>query len=241
MLALAGSATALATGLGRGPGVPARAARGALRPFLWGLGGRPDGRGLGRRPAAAGARRGIGGGGGGRARCRACSSCWLAAGCSRGRDVARRPSSRRGGAPLAARLRGAARAQPARGLRDRHRVRVRHRGARAVRDPRDRAAEHPGGHERGDPDGGRGLRTRAAVLGGRAHERTAAGGRGGRLPRRRADRRAAAVLVRVRRRRDARARGRGARAAGVRPRRPGAGRGRVSGGAASCCCLLARL
>ena len=70
---------------------------------------------------------------------------------------------------------GAARAQRAGGPGDRHRLCVGHRRARPVRDPRDRAPEHPGGDEHGDPDGGRGLRARAAVLGGGADQRAAAG------------------------------------------------------------------
>ena len=81
---------------------------------------------------------------------------------------ARRRAQRGRGAALGARLRRPARAQPARGLRDRHGLRVGDGGAGAVRDPRDRAPERAGGHERGDPDGGRGLPARqqfwAAVL-----------------------------------------------------------------------------
>ena len=86
VLALAGSATALATGLGAVPVFLLGRRAEALRPFLWGATVGLMTRRLGGGPAAPGAGRGLGGRGGGRASPRAWRSCWPAAGCSSHRD-----------------------------------------------------------------------------------------------------------------------------------------------------------
>ena len=65
----------------------------------------------------------------------------------------RRRASRCWGAALLARVRRAPGAQPSRGLRDRERVRVGHRGPCALHLRGHRASEHPRGHKRRDSDG----------------------------------------------------------------------------------------
>ena len=79
------------------------------------------------------------------------------------------------------------RPQPAGGLRDRHRLCVRHRRPQPVRDPRDRRAERAGGNQRRDTTGRRRLQQVTPVLGCRRHERATAGRRARGIPAGRAD------------------------------------------------------
>ena len=214
LLVLAGSGTALATGLGAIPVFALGRRADALRPLLWGLAAgvmavasvvgllAPALDEGSTAAVAAGLLAGV------------AVPARRAATAGRPRRPRRRAARRRR-APLRARLRRAARPQPARGLRHRLGVRVRARGPRPVRAARDRAAEHPRGNHVRDPDAGCRLPAVAAVLGRRGDERAAAGRRRDRLHPRRGDREPAAGLVRVRRRGDARARRARARAAGL--------------------------
>ena len=182
VLALAGSGTALATGFGALPVSRLGEHAATIRPALWGmtvglmtvasvvgllLPALDEGSTA---SVAAGLRRGL---------------VFLLASRAAAEEArrARRAAERRGCASLGARVRRVARAQPARGLRDRHGVRVGDRGAWPLCDPRDRASERARGHQRRDPDGGGGLPPAPAVLGCGAHERAAAGRRARRLRR----------------------------------------------------------
>src|SRR5215212_5599199 len=143
VLALAGGATALATGLGAVPVflLGPRAER--LRPFLWGsavglmavasiVGLLLPAVGEGDDLAVARS--------GGRGRV----SAHLAAP-ARARRRTRRQAAWRRRPALDAGLRRAARAQPAGGIRDRDRVRLGHARPRALHRAGDRTAERPGG------------------------------------------------------------------------------------------------
>ena len=117
-------------------------------------------------------------------------------------------SSRRRSAPVGCSCSRASRAQPAGGLRDRNGLRVGDRGPALFIILAIALQNMPEGTSVAIPMAERRLRPHAAVLGGGAHERAAAGRRGRRISRRGGDQRPAAGLVRVRGRRDAGAGGR---------------------------------
>ena len=156
LLVLAGTGTALATGLGAIPVFALGRRADALRPLLWGLAAgvmavasvvgllAPALDEGSTAAVAAGLLAGV-------------AVPARRAATAGGPRRPRRRAARRRRAPLGARVRRAARPQPARGLRDRLGVRVRARGARPVRAARDRAAEHPRGNRVRDPDAGRRL------------------------------------------------------------------------------------
>ena len=166
VLALAGTGTALATGIGALPVSRLGARAAAIRPALWGLtvGLMTVASVVGlllpaldegsTTSVAAGLVTGI-------------AFLFATRGLLKRRDVHVGRLGRRS-ASLGARLRRVAGAQPARGLCDRDGVRLGDGGSRVVRDPRDRASERAGGNERRDPDGGRRLSAEPAVLGRRA-------------------------------------------------------------------------